>query len=382
MLDDLRCAFLVMIASVGLLSACSADPVDTQPTATEHETDVPLTARAHMDAATQVVYDRLRARQGWLLGVDALGTAANPFLTVPAGQVSSRWTELYGTAAGIPASIEWEMGERNSPRATRDWSGLTAFAAAGGLPWIMISMNNFTVPYTPVPMSQPLGGMNDTRNRAAGVLPGGAGNAAYTEYVRQLAREVKAVGRPVVLRPLHEGNGGWFWWGGNAGDFKALWKLTFDLFEAEGARNVIWLWAASDVCSGTTCNAAAFYPGDDVVDVLGVDAYFDGAALPDGVKRTLTLLESMGADKPIVFGELGPAARADFWNNAAAEMGRIRRFRGFSLWFARGWNPWASSATGGSLVDASIDASTRAAFTGFLAGPSVTSLAEWSAPPP
>lgn len=337
--------------------------------------EIPLTTRAHMDAATQAVYDRIRARQAWLLGVDALGTAANASLTVPAAQVQARWTELYGPGAGLPACVEWEMAERNSPAAHRDWSGLNAFAAAGGLPWIMASMNNFTVSFAPG--TPPQGGMNDTRNRAAGVLPGGSGNAAFTAYVRQLAREIKAVGRPVVFRPFHEGNGGWFWWGGNAANFKELWKLTFDLFRDEGAANVIWLWAASDICNGTVCTATAYYPGDSLVDMLGVDLYFTGPALPASAVNTLAALEAIGPDKPIVIGELGPAARADFWGQAANAFAGVKRFRGFSLWFARGWNAWGGGPGAGSLIDGSTDDATRAAFSAFLADPRVLTLRGW-----
>jgi mannan endo-1,4-beta-mannosidase len=331
-----------------------------------------------MDTATQAVYDRIRARPGWLLGVDALGSAANPFVTVATAQVPARWTELYGPAADPPACLEWEMAERNHPNASRDWSGLKAFAQGGGLPWVMLSMNNFTVPYgsgTP-----PQGGMNDTRNRAAGVLPGGSGHAAFTSYVRQLAQEVKAAGVPLVLRPLHEGNGGWFWWGGNATDFKALWQLLFQLFQEEGVRNVIWLWAASDVCGSGSCNAAAFYPGDAVVDMLGVDLYFTSATLPANGLSTLAILQGIGLDKPIVIAELGPLARADFWQQAATAFAGIPRFRGFSLWFARGWNAWGGNPASGSLIDASTDPATRAAFLGFLADPRVLNLSRWKAP--
>lgn len=339
-------------------------------------TDMPLTARSHMDAATQAVYDRIRANRNWLLGVDALGSAANAFVTVPTSQVQARWAELYGAAAGLPASIEWEMAERNRASVQRDWAGLTAFADAGGLPWIMISMNNFTVPFgsgTP-----PSGGMNDTSNHAAGVLPGGSGNAAFTAYIRQLAREIRAVGKPVIFRPFHEGNGGWFWWGGNEADFRALWAYAFQLFQEEQVTNVIWLWAASDICSGTACNAAAFYPGDAMVDMLGVDLYFNGSALPDRAGRTLRILESIGLDKPIVIAELGPAARADFWSQAVDIFAGIKRFRGFSLWFARGWNAWGGEPLAGSLIDESSDAATRAAFMSFLADPRVLMLSEWS----
>lgn len=334
-------------------------------------TDIPLTVRPHMDPATHQIYDRIRATRGWLLGVDALGSAANPFVTVPTSQVSARWAELY-PGAGQPACIEWEMAERNAPSVLRDWTGLKAFAAAGGLPWMMLSMNNFTVPFgggTP-----PRGGMNDTTNHAAGVLPGGVGYAAFNAYILQLAQEVKAAGVPVVFRPLHEGNGAWFWWGGNATDFKALWRLLFQRFQEAGVRNVIWCWAASDLCSGTDCNAGLFYPGDDVVDVLAVDLYFDAASLTSRAQGTLAVLGSLGADKPILLGEFGPKARADYWTQAASELAAIPRFRGFSFWLARGWRSWGGDPASGSLVDGATDAATRAAFLGFLGDPRLLKL--------
>lgn len=334
-------------------------------------TDIPLTARPHMDAATQRIYDRLRATRGWLLGVDALGSAANPFVTVPTSQVAARWAELY-PGTGQPACLEWEMAERNAPSVVRDWAGLKAFAASGGLPWIMLSMNNFTVAYgggTP-----PRGGMNDTTNHAAGVLPGGVGHAAFDAYIRQLAQEVRAAGVPMVFRPLHEGNGSWFWWGGHADDFKALWRFVFQRFQEAGAHNVIWCWAVGDVCSGANCNAGAFYPGDDVVDALAVDLYFDAATLTANARNTLALLGGLGPDKPILLGEFGPKARADFWTQAASELSTLPRFRGFSFWLARGWRSWGGDPSSGSLVDSSTDAATRAAFLGFLGDPRLLKL--------
>jgi hypothetical protein len=336
--------------------------------------DIPLTKRPHMDATTQRVYDRIRSTHGWLLCVGALGTAANPFLTVSPSAIRSRWSELYQNSTE-PASIEWEMAERNSPAAIRDWDGLVAFADAGGLPWVMLSMNNFTVPFAKG--TPPQGGMNDISNRAAGVLPGGVGHAAFVSYVREFARETRAARRPVVLRPLHEGNGGWFWWGGNAADFRALWRLVFALFEEEGVTNVIWLWSAADLCSGTSCNAAAFYPGDDVVDIFGVDAYFTSSSLPQSATLTLAALANLAADKPIMMAELGPLATAPFWEGLPATLSAVTRVRGISLWFARGWRTWGGSPASGSLVDSSSDEATRAAFDSYLAHPSVVSLSRW-----
>lgn len=368
----------LLVTLLALVIACAGEstPTSTPPSSLPAATDIPLTTRSHMDAATQAMYDKIRGRSGWILGVGALATAADPFFTVAPSAVVARWQQLYGSST--PASIEWEMAEANNATVTRDWTSLKAFSASGGLPWIRISMNNFTVPFARG-ASPPQGGMNDTRGGSSAVLPGGPGYAAFMAWAQQLAREVKAVGSPVVLRPLHEGNGGWFWWGGNATNYIAVWRQLFGVFQSEGVRNVIWLYATSDLCSGSTCSTTAFYPGDAYVDMLGPDLYFTGGTLPANALSTIAALEAMGADKPIVIAEFGPGARADFWQQASAALAGVKRFRGFSFWFARGWRAWPTG--GGSLVDASSDASTRAAFTAFLADPRVLNLAAFASAP-
>jgi len=72
---------------------------------------------------------------------------------------------------------------------------------------------------------------------------------------------------PVLWRPLHEAEGGWFWWGAKGPDaFKSLWRLMYArLTQTHGLHNLIWV----DSSGGDP----AWYPGDDVVDVVGVDAY-------------------------------------------------------------------------------------------------------------
>ena len=342
----------------------------TTPSTPPVVSEIPLTTRVHMDAATQAAYDKVRGQSGWLLGAGSVATASNAFVSVASGSSRARFAELYGVN---PAVVEWEMGEANARTALRDWATLASHARDGGLPWVRVQMNNFVVPFgagTP-----PRGGMNDTTGRAAAVLPGGSGNAAYIAYIRQLARELKAVGTPVVLRMLHEGNGRWFWWGGNSVDYVALWRLTFATFADERVTNAIWLWSPSPSCPASgSCATTAFYPGDDVVDILGVDSYFDASTVPAGQRASITALAAIGLDKPIVFGEMGPVARADYWSGALAFFATVPRFRGFTLWLARGWNVWGSDPATGSLIDASTDAATRAEFSKLLADPRVLTL--------
>lgn len=71
---------------------------------------------------------------------------------------------------------------------------------------------------------------------------------------------------PILWRPLHEAEGGWFWWGAKGPQpFKALWRLLYTrITEYHHLHNLIWV---------LTSENPDWYPGNDVVDIIGVDAY-------------------------------------------------------------------------------------------------------------
>ena len=103
---------------------------------------------------------------------------------------------------------------------------------------------------------------------------------------------------PVLWRPLHEADGGWFWWGSKGAEsFKKLWRLLHSrLTKANGIHNLIWVNS-----SGTK---PEWYPGDDVVDVVGVDAYPSDPS--DPLSNTwATLLQQFDGKKPIALTEFG-----------------------------------------------------------------------------
>lgn len=90
-------------------------------------------------------------------------------------------------------------------------------------------------------------------------------------------QQMKALGIPVVWRPLHEAAGnsnvyqggtGWFWWGSKGGEaFKQLWRFMHDYFtNTKGLDNLIWVWNGGIYDDG-------WYPGDEYVDVVGDDYY-------------------------------------------------------------------------------------------------------------
>lgn len=99
-------------------------------------------------------------------------------------------------------------------------------------------------------------------------------------------------GVPVIWRPLHEAagnynlygkkNNAWFWWGrGGAEPCKQLYRLMRDTFEKKyGLDNLIWVWTL-DATQGAEDEWADWYPGDDYVDVIGVDIYEDNTNAKD-----------------------------------------------------------------------------------------------------
>jgi mannan endo-1,4-beta-mannosidase len=107
---------------------------------------------------------------------------------------------------------------------------------------------------------------------------------------------------PVLWRPLHEAEGAWFWWGAFGPEVtKRLYRLMFDRFtRIHGLNNLIWVWTTTD-----NPNARTWYPGDDVVDIVGADIY-----APAGTQGTFlsvfdNLRQLYGGRKAIALCETG-----------------------------------------------------------------------------
>ena len=99
--------------------------------------------------------------------------------------------------------------------------------------------------------------------------PAGADHALLLRDIDAIAVQLakfQEADVPLLWRPLHESEGGWFWWGARGpGPFKQLWRILFDrLTSHHRLHHLVWVLTSED---------PAWYPGDDVVDIVGVDAY-------------------------------------------------------------------------------------------------------------
>jgi len=127
---------------------------------------------------------------------------------------------------------------------------------------------------------------------------------ADIDVIAGYLQQFKDAGIPVIWRPLHEAEGGWFWWGAKGAEpCKYLWKLLFDrLVNYHGLNNLIWVWTTS-----ASDNAATWYPGDNYVDILGMDIY-PGANQHGSQYISFNKVREMTAGKKIItLSECGSA---------------------------------------------------------------------------
>lgn len=93
----------------------------------------------------------------------------------------------------------------------------------------------------------------------------------------------KALGIPILFRPMHEMNGNWYPWSGASSGanlpaprkYIRAWRHIRDLFTAHRAGNVYFVWCPNhNSVPDTPWNLATnYYPGPRYVDYIGVDGY-------------------------------------------------------------------------------------------------------------
>ena len=138
-------------------------------------------------------------------------------------------------------------------------------------------------------IKNPLSGGNswDTQPAIAEILPGGSAHSQYLRQLDDLAKFALSLKSsfhqiPIIFRPFHEHNGDWFWWGKGLcteEEYIALWRFTVDyLRETKGVNHFIYAFSPDrsrmDIDNLRT-DYFYGYPGDDYVDIIGLDNYWD-----------------------------------------------------------------------------------------------------------
>jgi mannan endo-1,4-beta-mannosidase len=116
------------------------------------------------------------------------------------------------------------------------------------------------------------------------IIPGGEAHDKYKAILKDIgdwAHSIKgADGKlvPVIFRPYHEFDGGWFWWGRthcHRDEFISLWRFTVSyLRDSLDVHNFIYAFSPDNKFT-TEAEYLERYPGDEWVDLVGMDNYGD-----------------------------------------------------------------------------------------------------------
>jgi mannan endo-1,4-beta-mannosidase len=116
------------------------------------------------------------------------------------------------------------------------------------------------------------------------IIPGGEAHAQYKEILQGIGewahtlRGADGALVPVIFRPFHEFDGGWFWWGKphcTREEFVSLWQFTVSyLRDSLDVHNFIYAFSPDNKFL-TEEQYLERYPGDEWVDMLGMDNYGD-----------------------------------------------------------------------------------------------------------
>lgn len=139
-----------------------------------------------------------------------------------------------------------------------------------------------------------------------------------TEYERAIMEIDTIVARlkliedaniPVLFRPLHEIDGGWFWWTDKETpeNTAKLWRLMYErLTNHHHINNLIWVYSAGagNLERKPVAYRKRFYPGGEYVDISGIDIYgVDPQNEVDKYNEYFNTMSQVSPGKMLAMGE-------------------------------------------------------------------------------
>lgn len=168
-----------------------------------------------------------------------------------------------------------------------------------------------------------------TKGVVTSVLPNGENHEMFLSWLQYGAEFFNSLVTddgtkvPVLFRPWHEHTGSWFWWGKDnctTEEYKELWILTYNFFQEQGVNNLLYGYSPDSQGPGDIYMER--YPGDEYVDLLGLDTYHrDNEKGIEAYQNTLNTIlsflteEGKRRNKPIALTETGLEAIpiANWW---------------------------------------------------------------------
>lgn len=191
----------------------------------------------------------------------------------------------------------------------------------------------------------------------------------YDSYIHSEASAAVSFGNEILVRFAHEMNGTWYPWSGEPSAYIAAWRHYVDIFRADGATNVKFVWTPN-VSSGGKYPFDAYYPEDvshpNYVDYVALDGYNWGGpketeweSLKEIFASSYSDISSLSGNKPVIIAETASVEktgmrpdwiRTGFLSTIPQEFPNVAA----AVWFDRnlesaGHRDWTLESSAGSI---------------------------------
>lgn len=173
----------------------------------------------------------------------------------------------------------------------------------------------------------------------------------WDRYIDEWGQAAARLDLPFMLRFGHEFNGDWYPWSLSKNDrdgeaYKRAFRRVVTRMRAAGAARVqhVWCFNNDSQPAQPWNDPRTAYPGDDVVDWIGIDGYNFGTSqswsrwtpFKDLFSRSVDLANELSPRKPIILGEMGCSEtggdKAAWIRQMFADLAHMPSVRAFT-WF-------------------------------------------------
>ena len=220
------------------------------------------------------------------------------------------WQYVDGNSGSYPAVYGWDIGgiENDSPLNLDSvpFDKMRQYMIdvfnRGGLNTVSWHLDN------PITGKSSWDDTKDKNPTVGLIIPGGANHEGYKTFLDKVAFFLQSVKTddgqnvPIVFRPFHENNGDWFWWGAKHStpeEYKKLYQFTVEyLRDTKGLHNLLYAYSP-DRLFDSDSSYLDRYPGDEYVDIIGVDDYysFKSENPIEEVSKRLTIISQLAKQR-------------------------------------------------------------------------------------
>ncbi len=233
-------------------------------------------------------------------------------------------SDVKETCGDYPAVYGWDLGDIGN---TENLDGVNFENMKN---WIKEAHRRGGVNTISMHLDNPVSGGSawDNSPAVASILPSQSRHISYLKTLDAIAAFLNDLQAddgstiPIIFRPYHEHNHTWSWWGKSAcstEEYNALWNMTVEhLRDTHDIHHLLYAISPQEITSES--QYLERYPGDEWVDILGMDYYLlwdksKVAHLAQGLQVIAGMAEARGKVAALTEIGIDKVPIRDWWTN-------------------------------------------------------------------